>query len=489
MVQRGLYLAAVLVASLSLGGASYGADSDMMKALMERVNALEAKNSELERRANAQESTSKALDAAIAKEETTASNVTSSQAIKIGGYVDTSLQYNFNQPQNQNNNLRVFDVDPHGFNLHLAELTFDGLPSKPGEAGFRLDVAWGNDTRWIKSTDKFSSNGERLTDFVDNDFKQAYIEYIVPVGCGCSGEKKGIKLDFGKFVTWAGYETIEAADNFNSSRSILFGYAIPFTHTGVRATYDVFTKDCNRWTIGGAVYNGWDNTQDQNRDKTFALYSDWAPTKWFEMIGTAMLGHEQAEDQRDVFATAIDPFNGGDPTDPATAGFQGVHTGDTQLGVLDGGRTTWNFRPIDGGASRFLGDLNLIFKPFSNDNLIIALNGDYANEQGGRWYGGAAYVKYTFCKKWYIAARAETFNDHDGVRTGIKQTLSEGTVTVDYALTDALHSRLEFRHDHSNRGVFAGKSSTFDPIAGPNLDRPFDKKDQNTVMYSWLYKF
>ena len=177
---------------------------------------------------------------------------TAGTKVTLSGYVDYSFTYNFNAPSNNNNNLRVFDNDADGYSMHLAELCFDALPTKPGEAGFRLDLAFGQDVRFFKSTDKFVWNSQaRMNDFVDNDFKQAYIEYIVPVGC--EGNKKGIVLDMGKFTTWAGYETIETADNINSSRSFLFGYAIPFTHTGIRATYNVLDSECaGKWRTVGA---------------------------------------------------------------------------------------------------------------------------------------------------------------------------------------------------------------------------------------------
>ena len=55
--------------------------------------------------------------------------------------------------------------------------------------------------------------------------EQAYVSYYAPVG-------KGLTIDFGKFVTPLGNEVIEAKDNWNYSRGILFGYAIPFYHVG-----------------------------------------------------------------------------------------------------------------------------------------------------------------------------------------------------------------------------------------------------------------
>ena len=46
------------------------------------------------------------------------------------------------------------------------------------------------------------------------------------------GKDSGFQMDFGKFVTSAGAEVIEANANWNYSRSILFAWAIPYYHFG-----------------------------------------------------------------------------------------------------------------------------------------------------------------------------------------------------------------------------------------------------------------
>jgi hypothetical protein len=51
---------------------------------------------------------------------------------------------------------------------------------------------------------------------------QAYVSVKLPAD---------VVLDAGKFVTNAGAEVIEAKDNWLYSRSLLFGFAVPFTHT------------------------------------------------------------------------------------------------------------------------------------------------------------------------------------------------------------------------------------------------------------------
>jgi hypothetical protein len=58
------------------------------------------------------------------------------------------------------------------------------------------------------------------------DIEQSYLSYLAPMG-------RGLQIDVGKFVTQHGAEVIEAKDNWNYSRSLLFALAIPYYHMGV----------------------------------------------------------------------------------------------------------------------------------------------------------------------------------------------------------------------------------------------------------------
>ena len=206
--------------------------------------------------------------------------------------------------------------------------------------------------------------------------------------------------------------------------------------------------------------NGWDNVQDQNKSKTGAIYSDWTPTKWFEMTNDAYLGYETVTvDVRDTFAASL--LAGNDPADPTTPGYAGIHTGDTFLGSLDGGRTRRLFDPQRNGM-RFLADTSLIFKPTfcGKQDWTFVVNGDYGQDTGGtRWMGVAGYAKWQFAKVWFLGVRAEYFDDSDGVRTGLPQKLAEGTLTLDYKVTEQLHTRLELRHDQSDQGALSAMVS------------------------------
>lgn len=497
MVQRGLILAAMLLACLCLGSVSNAADADM-KEVMARLKALEDKNKDLEGKLKTAEakaenraSVNSAVDRAMAAAAVKLSSVVTAEdccqrPLKIGGYLDFSYQYNLTKPDSGHNHNRVFDNDSNGFNLHLAEINFERLPTKAGEAGFRIDLALGTDQRVFASQDYASDPSQRFQQFKDIDLQQAYIEYIAPIG-------KGITIDAGKFVTWSGAEVIEASDNMNASRSILFGFAIPFTHTGFRATYEALSGDkdgIGKWTVGAGLVNGWDNIQDQNDAKTWMAMSNWQATKWFNWVVVATYGDEQAVDERALLRGQL---AGPTLTNPDGGAFAGSDLDDATIPGLGSTLTGRNWDSHNTGA-RTLIDTTMTFTPW--DKLTFVLNGDYGSENrvpqanGPRnrtWWGAAGYVKYQFLKNWYIAGRAEYFNDDDGVRTGLRQCLWEGTLTADWALSDPLHVRFEYRHDESNRNSFSDTKGVGN--GGVNFARALRSDKQDTLMMQWLYRF
>jgi hypothetical protein len=493
MVQRGLLLAGVLLACLSLGQAVRAADDAQMKDILARMKALEDKNKELETKLKAAEQrpgTTAALDKAIARADSQMGSVITGEdphcrPLKIGGYIDVSYQYNFNRPDNRNNNLRTFDRDSNGFNVHLAEINFERLPTCAGEAGFRIDLNYGTDTRTTFAQDNFTDPSLRFTENNMVDLQQAYISYIAPIG-------NGITIDGGKFVTWAGAEVIEASDNINSSRSLLFGLAIPFTHTGLRATYDVFQGgDCGgKWTVGAGLVNGWDNIQDQNDSKTAMFLSNWQATKWFNWVVVGTVGDEQFVDERARLRAAL---AGPTLTNPDGGDFAGSDLDDPTIPGVGSTITGKLFDEGDSGLRTLL-DTTITLTPL--DKWTFQINADYGHENkvpsfnGPRnrtWYGAAAYAKWQFLEKWYVAGRGEVFNDRDGARTGRNQTLWETTLTVDWTLSDPMHIRFEYRHDDSNVDSFSNSKGVGN--GGVNFAKPFRAESQDTVMMQWLYKF
>ncbi len=60
---------------------------------------------------------------------------------------------------------------------------------------------------------------------------------------------------------------IETNANWNYSRSLLFAWAIPYYHFGLRTTFPVGAH----FTGGVQVVNGWNNIEDNNSGKTVGL--------------------------------------------------------------------------------------------------------------------------------------------------------------------------------------------------------------------------
>jgi len=486
MVQRGLLLAAMLLASLSLG-TTFAGESGDMRAVMERLQKLEADNAKLKADLHGRSSVRADVDRAISRSDATMGAVVSGtdsqcRPLVIHGYFDVSYQWNVAGPDNQNNNQRVFDNDSQGFNVHAAEIDFDRLPTKGGEAGFRLDLAYGTDAAKYQSSDNnptfstLSESGSRFSSGSDIvNLQQAYLSYIANVG-------NGVTIDMGKFVTWSGAEVIESADNINASRSLLFG-AQPVTHTGVRGSYEVLSDRCgHKWVLGLSVQNGWDNVQDQNDSKTIGLMSNFQVTKWFNWVATAYAGNEQFADERARFSNQV--LGNSNITFDSDAGsfFFPDNTGVPGVGSAAAGRI-WDAG--DSGDARLLLDTVLTFTPW--EDLTFKAEGMYINDEPGVQWGMAGYVKWQFAKNWYIANRTEYFDDKHGTHFGVRQCTWESTLTLDWKLSDPLHLRFEYRHDNSNRDVFSSTKGVGN--GGVNVFHPFRDGAQDTFMMQWVYKF
>ena len=328
-------------------------------------------------------------------------------------YLQGGYTFNFRNPDSGTNEQRIFDQKANSFLIDLAQIQF--LKEAPvGGLGYKLKVSFGETAKFIHSAG--------LGDPKDVvDLTEAYVNYVAPLG-------SGIKLQFGKFVTYHGAEVIEARDNLNYSRSFLFNYAIPFTHTGFMAGY-TFSK---AFSANVYIVNGWDVTNDNNKGKTFGTSFVVTPVKPFSMNFGFMYGPEESHNSTNY---------------------------------------------------RFLFDWVGTFK--ATKNLTFVVNTDYASEEqdplnGGRnsrWFGVAGYAKYDFTDWFSTTIRAECFDDKDGVRTGIAQNVKEITITPEFKIVKNLLVRPECRHDWSNKDSFDSHHNNF------------DKKSQDTIaigmMYTW----
>jgi len=168
--------------------------------------------------------------------------------IDVTGFVDVYYTYNSNKVDPA---LRSFDVQHNAFSLSLAEIAFAKGVSPDSRLGFRVDLDFGKTADLVAAYEP-EENGQEIYKHV----QQGHLSVL-------AGRK--LQLDVGKFVTPLGAEVIESQGNWNYSRSVLFGYAIPFYHVGVRASLPVNDK----LSFSGYLVNGWNNGSEVNGDKTF----------------------------------------------------------------------------------------------------------------------------------------------------------------------------------------------------------------------------
>jgi len=312
---------------------------------------------------------------------------------------------------------RVFDTERNSFMLNQAAVTIAKQP-KEGFGGL-VNLTAGKDANIIAP---FDANPGANSNF---DLTQAFAQFA----------RGPLTVMAGKFVTSAGAEVIKSPANVNYSRSILFGYAIPFTHTGVRATYAA----SDQFTAIVGVNNGWDDLKDTNSAKTTELGFSLTPTKALTIIAVDYYGTERV----------------GGLTSTGPEGTRNIFDLVATYALTDKLSFTLNY---DNG---------------SQDNAATATPNGAST---AKWDGIAGYVTYQFTDTWRLAVRGEYFDDKDGYRTGVVQKWKEGTVTLAYLPAKNFELRGEIRRDSSNVSSFMESDGT-------------TSKDQTSYALQALYKF
>ena len=395
------------------------------------------------------------------EEKTTAPGLWKTLGFQVSGATDVSYTQNFNNPNTNINQLRIFDVQANSFVANVFQLMVE-RPASEGSAadraGFRARVNFGAQSRFSRAR----TNYQPGQDNSELDFQEVYGEYLVPVG-------NGLKIQAGKINTLIGLEVINSWENPNFSRSFTFGLSQAFTTTGIRFTYPFAS-----WataTIG--LINGWDNIEDNNRGKSFEYLMAFTPDPMFGISFYGSYGPEQSN-------------------------------GNAQFGNAATGVCTNYTTGCDPSAKRTVVGSLITIKPTASDTLIIEPY--YGNEgnatsvannqsQNARWNAILGYYTHDFNDQtqpnaFSLRVRGELFEDAGGARTcvggnnfnagtnacaggpggfappvgtggfnnatggGQTQTLWETTWTLQYKPTPALMTRIEFRYDKSDHNVF-----------------------------------
>lgn len=320
--------------------------------------------------------------------------------LDISGFVDMYYEYNFNRPPKfvrnsagqtvpvpggVENVLRNFDFKHNELALNLAELQFK---HSFGPIGLQVNLAYGKATDYIHAAEPGGLDTYR-------HILQAF--FTVPLKFW----SKDDTIDAGIFVTPAGNEVIETKDNWNYTRGLLFAWAIPYYHAGVRYHHVINSTS----GLGLMLVNGWNDVEDNNNTPSVGVSYNTTFGKKLPWVINYIGGPELTNDNHN-----------------------------------------W----------RNLVDTTLTFN--QSDKMAFAVNADYAHEDrdGGsvHWWGIAGYARRQLTPRTAFVLRGEYFADSNGASTGVAQHVKEITATYELKGPAGLITRAEFRYDWSNRGIF-----------------------------------
>jgi hypothetical protein len=273
---------------------------------------------------------------------------------------------------------------PDGFNDRDGEFLLDQLYVTAQKAlkdndccwdwGFQVDFFFGSDYRYPlekgldardDGTPRWHTDDRRLYGF---NLPQAYLQFGT----------KALYYKVGEMYTYMGNEVVAPVGNVFYSHTYTFLYAIPFTHTGVSATY----VPNDQLTISNMIIEGWDTFND----------TDENPGYMGQVIFTAKDKHTVLTID---WIDSMEPIvSGGNPNPP------------------DG---------VNAHHNRFV--ITPVLSHDLNDRLSYEIDGTWGCQAAGEaegdtstWGGVASIQTYKLNCCWTAGMREEWFRDTDGTR-------------------------------------------------------------------------
>ena len=340
---------------------------------------------------------------------------------EFSGWVAASYFWNFNKPNNGrqeggNSTLsNPFHADHNTFQFDEAWFVMSKEATEEDPAGFHFEITYGatatalaeagNIARGTPGTTVGNQNGNDLW------VNQANVSYMTPWGQTVTA---------GKFGTLIGYEIAGAANNVNITRGFAYNQFQPFSQTGILVGQDFdsgFT-----YTVGAV--NGISNEQfDTNAGKAFMWQVGWG-------------------------------------NDTFTALFNGLYDHESEASATNDDALI----------------LDVVLELTPSDNLLFWANYDYFSVDNGGT-GGTPGPREPDAHALALGGRVGLTDDfgiggrfefaHLDADTGSGGGADDGqiysyTFTTDYALTDNLVWKVEYKYEMANNdpGAFFGVGAT-----------------------------
>ncbi|MFY0562755.1 outer membrane beta-barrel protein [Archangium lansingense] len=215
-----------------------------------------------------------------------------------------------------------------------------------------------------------------------------------------------LTLEAGVYPSHIGLESFQSQLNWTYTRSWM-GELSPYYQTGLKGTW----KFSDAWSAQLHLLNGWQTIGENNRGKA---------------LGT------QVAYSGERLSAAFNTFIG----EEGSGGSEGLRL------FADGVAT---YKVTDAFSVAATADVGTQQRP---------------EQDAAFWYAAGLNARVQLAQPVAVTARAELFDDRDGLISGTAQRLVEGTVTLEVKPAEYLVLKLEARHDRSTADVFGGSQTT-----------------------------
>src|SRR5690348_3264641 len=180
--------------------------------------------------------------------------------VNIYGHVEGSFTWNFDNPAQNLNLGREFDIEHDKGLINQIDLNVErrvALQEGHFDVGGRVELLYGTDARFIHSSGMFDRDDFFHGPEYQFDIPQLYVDVGIPVG-------NGLRIRAGKFLL---FKQIDPNSSVFYSHSFSFGGALPFTLTGVTGYYPI----SDRLNVEAGISRGWGQSLKDNNGAIDAL--------------------------------------------------------------------------------------------------------------------------------------------------------------------------------------------------------------------------